>query len=867
VIYLCPSNNNKDSEFLDELSLSKFDNIEFHIFKASQNGKAIKIAEVLKIIDTDYVGIIDADHSISPDWCTESFKSLGQAGANCVCVQGIRKLKGKKNLISLWDSFSNHFLNEVQNILLASRRSNVPFTGTSALFKTYILRDIPILPHLTEDTNWFMRFRRLTKKFICYQNISATYEELPTNIQNFISRRIRWATGHTQSYLQTIRMKAPFNLNYHLHGLFYIVGALIYMTLVLRAIFIFFQFEIHLQLIYILILIIAFFSRYHVVMALFPYFVLITAMPIFHNNFIQDVILIPELSTLVITIYILFLLLAILISGGRKLFVPFYSYAFLFFPFFIVIELYASFVGLMNLQNKEQVWNIHKKNYFLFINYLLLALTIGVSTWQNFDYLKASYQLINPDKPKDNKIKIVGQKIFFKDKPLNNIRGIAVSGSMDSKQIDRVKKAGFNTLRFYSVPQEKILQETKKAGLNIIMHTGDNNWSNLNLLHPFDYIKFQLNYLFVHQMNESFDNILFPSFGNEIELWPKELEQVGLEEGLSSSKQISIKLDGVFKKFQDSNHIFTYSTVFYDNALDFKSIPILMFNGNSFNYHNWISLQEYIRNQNKPTLIGEWGGSVPYSELNNFYEPFFIKNFLIEKNYYALTDSSIAGAFYFALSDLKALPEMNKYTDPFKNSGSKDHYVGILDFDGKPKDAYWIFAELFSDFEVKATGNKVLLTNKTTAPIKVNSVNTHDTSVLLQPGARIFFEKSFFNKYDENIISYEKSGELITRALFHGNGYETACLGTIFTSSRRYQNKIQFDLPEGRDDRYFAIVGERNKYNIENPNDFLILRSLDHNLSVLLQKHGTKLDIEVYGHETNVSLHQLIPCRRGSPFL
>ena len=46
VIFLCPSNNNKDSEFLDELSLSKFNNIEFHIFKASQNGKAIKIAEV-----------------------------------------------------------------------------------------------------------------------------------------------------------------------------------------------------------------------------------------------------------------------------------------------------------------------------------------------------------------------------------------------------------------------------------------------------------------------------------------------------------------------------------------------------------------------------------------------------------------------------------------------------------------------------------------------------------------------------------------------------------------------------------------------------------------------------------------------------
>ena len=124
-----------------------------------------------------------------------------------------------------------------------------------------------------------------------------------------------------------------------------------------------------------------------------------------------------------------------------------------------------------------------------------------------------------------------------------------------------------------------------------------------------------------------------------------------------------------------------------------------------------------------------------------------------------------------------------------------------------------------------------------------------------------------FNKYDENIISYEKSGELITRVLFHGNGYETACLGTIYTSSGKYQNKIQFDLPKERTDRYLAIVGERNKYNIKNLNDFLILRSLDHNLNVLLQKHGTKLDIEVYGHETNVSLHQLIPCRRGSPFL
>lgn len=862
-VFLCPSNSSS-TQLMNDWIQNSPENIQFSIFQASNNSKAQKIIEVLNLVKTDYVGIIDVDHTVSPHWCKNSFEAIQTYDENCIGVQGIRKLKGQSKLITLWDSMLNHFLNEVRNISLERCQLNIPFTGTSALFKTSIFKEIEIRPHLTEDTNWFMRLSRNCSKYLVYQGEAPTYEKLPENFQNFISRRIRWSTGHTQSYLETIKLKSNFNLSYHIHGLFYIIGALLFLTLVIRSMYLLIQFPIGFIINYIILTLLSIWANYHLLLAFIP--LSIIALPVWNkqiigsNLFFSEIFLAPEITKFILVFYIILLTFLIISRGKKGMYHLGYLKPIAFSPILIILELYCAFAGIVNLSSQKTVWNTHKKNRYAKFNLILLFGLISVNIWLKKDkwlpMIQMLPQLISPKKL-DMNIKVSGDKLILGANNDFRIKGICMSGNYSEKHLLRIKQAGFNTVRFYSIPNPSMIKYMEKINLYSVINSDDSNWKDTDVRKLWDRISLQLDYLNIlyYITHLEHKNILFPVFGNELEIWPIEIDSKFRNDGYYTANIISAELNKIFKKYSNSGHLFSYATIpklSEGLKLDTSLVPIHLFNGNHLNYDLWKSF----RKEQRPTFISEWGGPFNYKEFKNYFAPEYIKSFITEINHQIFQQSNLNGTFYFAVSDLVAGPKMNEFSDPFVQD--ENFLMGILDRDGNPKNSYWLLSRLNSDFELKTKNTEIILINQNQEPIHLRKINNHTLGKFLNTGESLSLPKSYFKSNNENFIEYEKGGKQEKFVLFHGNGYLSACEGNPI--------KIQ-DGKNNIDFEYFTISGDRESYKINNQSDYLELHSLDQQKNVILQINKVPLEINTSNSNLKLHIQKLAPCQKGSPFI
>jgi hypothetical protein len=740
---------------------------------------------------------------------------------------------------------------------------NIPFTGNGAIFKTSILREFPFQEHLTEDTNWFSNILIKTKYKVTFQSNSPIFEYLPQTVESLIERRIRWATGHTKILFNTLSLKNLLNPEYLVLLPFYFIGALSYILIIIQALYLCSQLTGAMQLVTIMSFAPLVIFRNHILIAFSPFFYTFLFNNAHYLNvqyYFQSLILSYEMnqvlgSVLLLKIFSLIFLGLIRYKMKPKILI------FLTMPFFIIIELYACFIGLINILFYKTNWDIDyfKKNKRQRAIWVILSMTLTLFVLKKVGntiviniraysaYKDVSFQEESAAKKKQI---VVDDKEFI-------INGIAVNSHINSEKLDKISLAGFNTLRFYRRPTLYEFELLKNYNLKVIIQSGHSNWSSYRLDFPFDRLLIKRDFFDQLAVKRANSQVLFIVLGNELATWPSNLE-IHKSEKSKISEELIENLNALFKDSSIKGREFSYSTPLLDKGISFKDIPIPMFNINSFSSKDWHYLRHStIPKIQKPIVIGEYGGQVKYT--NNYYPPEAIRNFIVENNVLEIENANINGKIFFAMQDTKFSPEMNQTLDPFLENESKK--TGVLDINSQPKNIFWLFTYLNSKFKVLVEGEKIYLKNKTTFPLDIRKINNFSVNKRISPLGSISLSLENFKDTAEHYISYIDNNNLVQRALFRNEGYLTACkkilaTNTTFSFDKKFNSPISFlHIESSKGFDKFQTEEKTIKIDLL-ASDEVILVGRDIALKTIIKKNE-KLDGIIY--------HQLIPCQKGNP--
>lgn len=223
--------------------------------------KKDKINYILSSLNQPLTAILDADHRPSANWLSSSVSILFTPSKNkkdreIVAVQTRRRPLSTSHLAQIWDSSQSHLGNELFNNFLTKffkHNNSVFFTGTAALFKTNILKKFKLSDSVTEDT--YLSYDLWCAGYaIAYNGNSVSYEEVSPSFRDYVLRRRRWSTGHSQTFFHHILkiIKSPLSLvNKFIilcHGQFYLVPLVIWSLLSVYGYYFFRQIESGLQI-------------------------------------------------------------------------------------------------------------------------------------------------------------------------------------------------------------------------------------------------------------------------------------------------------------------------------------------------------------------------------------------------------------------------------------------------------------------------------------------------------------------------------------------------------------------------------------------------------------------------------------------
>ncbi len=176
-----------------------------------QSAKHAKINAMLEeTSDATFIAFLDADHRARASWIRESIETL--CAQNVAGVQMRKRALAAGKLAEIWDAGLSHVGFELFNA--ASQRSfeTVSFTGSTAVFRTRVVREYRLADCITEDT--YLSYDLLLDGHrIVYDERVGSYEEVTPNIPSFVFRRRRWAAGHSHAFFKHLRSlfsaKAP----------------------------------------------------------------------------------------------------------------------------------------------------------------------------------------------------------------------------------------------------------------------------------------------------------------------------------------------------------------------------------------------------------------------------------------------------------------------------------------------------------------------------------------------------------------------------------------------------------------------------------------------------------------------------------
>ena len=870
-VWILPSKNISFSH-LNSLFPKDPSNRFFSIKDFNCLSKGDKIRTALNEVTSEYVAIIDADCTCHPNWLKDSLQAIHDDGDNCIGSQSLRQIKGKQNFIVQWDSFVSHFCHEVLNRLRIRKSVNIPFTGTGALFKTKVFKDIPFEAHYTEDTHWFMKLRLNTAQFMTYQGQSAIYEYLPNSLSNFIHRRLRWATGHNQSFFTKKPWRHLFKIDHMIHGSAFTAAAFIFISLTLRSIFVLMQLNTLVQILIILLLSWAVWKKVHLLIAFIPVFILITSstMNISLFSVSQDILFAHEMSSL--SIYIALSHFAVLIIAGIKmnLFKSRYFLPLIMAPFFIILETYASFISFFSLKSKKSTWNSYqskkwkKLNFLIILSIIFLILAPKFFLLKNFIYHSNSL-FSNDISDSPYPIEIDGKNLYFNQKPFK-IHGISVNSNVTKDDLERLSQAGFNTLRFYYIPSDRLIEQAKKFNLKVLIQPDVGNWNNLSITSLKGRLLFEINFLTADHLIKKHSNILFPIIGNEADLWPYNIHMHSLLKQIDK-KKVPETLMSIFKKYNDRNYIFAYSTVYGATPLSFKNVPIPMVNTNELYFEDWEKIEKGLKL--KPILVSEYGGRAPYTIDNKlFFEPDFIKNYLIKRNHGFFSKKNLVGQFFFALKDVSFSYKMLKYSDPFLLD--EENRVGVFNIKDNPKDEFWLLSDLQNKIKIqRGLKENFFLVNESQKAIEVTQINNSKLNLRLNNQQKIRISQSLFSKNSKNTIEFKQDNKFFKKNLFHGDGYINACPVKTSYKIKLSSERGSYIINLSKKDQDFTLIKFKRNVNLSlkgyirmrlfSPNEILLYRIPK------AKKH--KIEVRETDRNQIVGVENLKPCRQGSPFI
>ncbi|MBI3550584.1 MAG: glycosyltransferase family 2 protein [Elusimicrobia bacterium] len=202
----------------------------FFVAYTGHAGKGPKLNWILRRLETDYIGLLDADNRAHADWARTSLCLMAEQGASA--IQSRRWPLTISGFFQLWDSLQHHVGCQVLNVVYARIGLSVCFTGTAAIFESRLLREHSFRDCLTEDTDLSYQLI-LEGTRIANNPYSGTDEEVSPDLYSFLARRRRWANGHTEAFLRHLKasfsrpLPARTRLFLLLHGQYYLISVLI----------------------------------------------------------------------------------------------------------------------------------------------------------------------------------------------------------------------------------------------------------------------------------------------------------------------------------------------------------------------------------------------------------------------------------------------------------------------------------------------------------------------------------------------------------------------------------------------------------------------------------------------------------------
>ncbi len=224
-----------DAGILNESSqiveLIKTNNRRLLVAFVGEDAKSEKLNWITETLKTEYLAILDSDHRAHPSWIRSSVILLKESSERI--IQGRRGALSTGGFFPLWDSLHQHIGCEMFNVAFTKMKLNLFITGTTIVMETTLLKNNPMNVCLTEDVDFSYRILMLGEKCI-YNPFFGSDEEVSPNMYSFITRRRRWANGHTGSFLNNLTkiFSAPVSklhkFQFIFHGFHYLIALFVF---------------------------------------------------------------------------------------------------------------------------------------------------------------------------------------------------------------------------------------------------------------------------------------------------------------------------------------------------------------------------------------------------------------------------------------------------------------------------------------------------------------------------------------------------------------------------------------------------------------------------------------------------------------
>lgn len=211
----------------------KYHNIIKVLDLKKNRGKAGAVNEGLKIINTEFVAMIDADCTINTDTVKNAIElfynndeTTQQVGA--VMCQ-MRPSNENKNILERIQLIEYMMVGLIRYLSASQRLLHM--TNGGSFYRTKVVKELGGFDHnnLTEDFEMGVKVRK-ANYLILYSKESKIYTNTPNKFKIFLKQRIRWSRGFIQTHKK--HKNIFFNIKYGLFGIYQfpmnIIGPIIY---------------------------------------------------------------------------------------------------------------------------------------------------------------------------------------------------------------------------------------------------------------------------------------------------------------------------------------------------------------------------------------------------------------------------------------------------------------------------------------------------------------------------------------------------------------------------------------------------------------------------------------------------------------